>query len=176
MTPARVARVAAVLFIVTAAMFVIGVSTEPGHDETTEAAGDTDTHAEAPEADGAHDEATDGGLDESAEAHSEDGGDETVLGIKVESPAPIGFAVIVSVALAAGLWFRPLRPVAIAAALFALLFTALDIAEVVHQLDENRTGYAVLAAAIAAGHVLAAGASTVVARSTPASAPPSTGP
>jgi hypothetical protein len=167
-TSTRAARAAAALFIATAALFVIGVSTEPRHDETTEATESTGTHDESTEAGGAHDDATEGGLDESAGALSEQGEDETVLGIKVESPTPIAVAVIVSLALAAGLWFRPLRPVALAAIVFALLFTALDIAEVVHQLDENRAGYAILAAVIAAGHVLAGGESTLVARRPPA--------
>lgn len=162
MTATLAARAAAVLFVVTAALFVIGVSTEPGHNETTESTHVTDTHGEATEGEAAHSEAGEPGNP----SHSELGGKESVLGIDTESSAAVAFAVIVSLVLAAGMWFRPVRAVALAAVVFAALFTVFDIAEVLHQLDENRTGYAVLAAVIAAGHVLAAGASTVVARTT----------
>jgi hypothetical protein len=161
-TRTSAARAAAVLFIVTAALFVIGVSTEPGHNETAESTHVAETHGETTEGEATHTETAESGNP----SHSEQGGNESVLGIDTESPAAVAFAVIVSLALAAGMWFRPARAVALAAVVFAALFTVFDIAEVLHQLDESRTGYAVLAAVIAAGHVLAAGASIVVARTT----------
>lgn len=58
-------------------------------------------------------------------------------------------------ALAAGLWFAARRGVAAAAAAFAFVFAVLDVAEVSHQLDEDRDGLAALAVAIAIGHALA---------------------
>jgi hypothetical protein len=168
LTAQRAARAAAVLFVVTAALFVIGVSTEPGHNESTEATETTAARsegAEATEPEGAHDEGSDETSESGEEPHSEGTGeDETVLGIDVESRVNVTLAVIVSLALAIGLWFRPVRPVAITAVVFAVLFAVLDIAEVIHQLDDDQTGAAALAAVIAAGHVLAAGASGVVAR------------
>lgn len=165
MTESRPARIAAALFLITAVLFVVGVSTEPdSHDETTEARAQTShsgpdrgeqAHDEsAEEGEGAHDEATEAG-----EAHDEEGEEETLLGLDLESPAAIALAAIVSAGLAAALLFRPLRPVALAGIVFGLLFAVLDIAEVAHQLDESRAGYAVLAIVIAAGHVAAALAS-----------------
>jgi hypothetical protein len=56
-----------------------------------------------------------------------------------------------------------------------LTFAALDIREIVHQADESRAGLAVLAATIAALHLIAAGAAALMlragwdARSAPAS-------
>lgn len=51
------------------------------------------------------------------------------------------------------------RPLAAAAAVAALAFAVFDVAEVAHQLDVSRSGLALLAAAIAFGHVAAAGLS-----------------
>jgi hypothetical protein len=58
-TAVRAARAAAVLFIVTASLFVLGVSTEPGPDGTSEATGshDASTEGEAAHDEAAHDEA-----------------------------------------------------------------------------------------------------------------------
>jgi hypothetical protein len=50
-----------------------------------------------------------------------------------------------------------MRPFLIAVVVLALLWAALDIREVVHQVDESRAGIAVLAAAVAVLHVAAAG-------------------
>jgi hypothetical protein len=164
MTHSRPARLAAALFLVTAVLFVVGVSTEPdSHDETTEEHADTSgTNGEAAEGE-TQDEAEEQGEEahseaeaEGGEAHDETGEDETVLGIDVESPAAIALAVIVSAALAAALLFRLSRPVALAAILFGVAFAVLDIAEVAHQLDESRTGYALLSIVIAVGHAAAA--------------------
>lgn len=152
MSGSRAGRAAALLFAVTAALFAIAVSLEPDdHDETTE------THSEATGTEDAHDEAAEGEEGhEATEAEAAHDEDETVLGIDVESPATVAFAVIGSLLLAAALWFRPLRPVAVLAVASGLAFAALDLAEVAHQLDESSTGLAALAAAIAIGHAAAA--------------------
>ena len=142
----RLARTAAVLLTATAALFVVGVIAEANrtihsessetHTETGSESGDVTGSATA---EAAHGEAT-----------------ETVFGIDIESPATATVAVIASLALAAGLWLTQRRGVALAAAVFAVLFAAFDMAEIVHQIDESRTGLAVLAAAIALGHAAAA--------------------
>jgi hypothetical protein len=158
-TGPRASRLAAVLFIVTAALFAVGVNTEPDqHDESAEVA--ADTHDEATEGEAgqeeseaederAHDEAT-----ETSGAHDED--DEDLLGIDVESPAMIALAVVLSLVLAGALWTRPARLVAVGGAAFAVTFGVLDVAEVAHQLDESRAGFAVLAITVAIGHAAAA--------------------
>ena len=79
-----------------------------------------------------------------------------MLGIDVESPATVALAVLASIALAAGLWLTKQRAVAVAAVVVGALFALFDIAEVAHQLDESRTGLAVLAGVIAVGHAAAA--------------------
>ena len=134
MTRTSAARAAAVLFIVTAALFVIGVSTEPGHNETAESTHVAETHGETTEGEATHTETAESGNP----SHSEQGGNESVLGIDTESPAAVAFAVIVSLALAAGMWFRPAVP-SPSPPSCSPLFTVFDIAEVLHQLDESRT-------------------------------------
>lgn len=141
MTGSHTAQAAAILFAVTAVLFAIGARSEPD--------GTTETQSEATEADGAHDEAA-----ESDAAHEDE--QETVLGVDAESPATVGLAVTGSLVLAAMLWLRPLRQVAVLAVAAGLAFAALDLAEVAHQIDESHIGLAALAATIALGHTAAA--------------------
>ena len=79
-----------------------------------------------------------------------------VLGIDAESPAAVAAAVAVSLALAVGLWLLNRRWLALWLSAFGVVFAVFDIAEISHQLDESRTGLAVLAAVIAAVHLAAA--------------------
>ncbi|HKE78504.1 MAG TPA: hypothetical protein VKB54_04315 [Solirubrobacteraceae bacterium] len=82
---------------------------------------------------------------------------ERLLGVDPESTGVLGVAVVVSLLLAAAVWWRggsPLVLGGIAAAMAA--FCALDIREVVHQVNESRTGLAVLAGGVAALHAAAA--------------------
>jgi len=159
-TGRRAARIAAVLLVASATGFVIGVSLESG-DEHTESSGSTerrDEGANASEGDAHDEEGEPGEHDEAAEeSHDDDSGEErTVLGLDPEAPALVAVAALASLALAVGLWRTPRRPVALAAVVFAVVFTVFDVAEVTHQLDEDRTGLALLAAAIALGHAGAA--------------------
>jgi hypothetical protein len=134
----QAARLAAVLFVVTAGLFTVGVSTERDqHGESAEIV--TDNHLEATE---------------TGEAHREE--HEKVLGLDVESPATIALAVVLSVVLAGALWSRPMRLVAAAAVAFAVAFVVLDAAEVVHQVDGSQAGLALLAITVAVGHTGAA--------------------
>ena len=141
-------RLAAVLLVVTAALFAIGVAVESasGHDE----AGEVASSLPGVEGSAEHEAA------ERAEAngdHDED--DERVLGIDAESPLAVGVAVAVSIALAVALWWEQRRWVAAIVAVVALAFAVFDLGEVVHQAREAGGGLIVLAAVVAAGHLAA---------------------
>jgi hypothetical protein len=152
MTPRAPVRtlpaVLAALLVVCAALLVVGVALEH-RSEPTRASIEPSGHEE-----GQHDEQ--GG------AESNTGESETVLGVPIESPGAVaGFAAI-SVALAAVVWRRPGRSTAVAVAVVAAAATALDVAEVSHQLGEDHSGLAVLAAVIALGHlIIVAGAAVL---------------
>jgi hypothetical protein len=124
-------RLGSVLLVVTASLFAVGVAAEGSRH---------------------HDEAA-----EHVEGHAEHGTAETerVLGVAVESGTTVAVGVVVSVALAAGLWVTKRRWLAAIVALVAVGFAVLDVGELIHQLDEHRTGLAVLAAAVAVGHFAA---------------------
>jgi hypothetical protein len=79
-----------------------------------------------------------------------------LLGINPEALGLLVFALIVSVLLAAPVWFWPLAPVLIAIVGFGLLFAALDVREVLHQVDESRTSLTVIASMLIALHLLVA--------------------
>ena len=124
------------------ALFVLGVALEP---HTDEARGE---HAES--------EAGEHSGSEAGEAATEPpGGEERVLGLNLESPLVVGIAVVASVGLALLAWSRPERRWLMAIAVIAAGFALVDVAEVLHQLDEDRMGLALLAAAVAALHALA---------------------
>jgi hypothetical protein len=126
--------------------FVVGVSTEKS-DEHHESAALTSVgeggHAESGE----------------EESHSQAGGDHgefEPLGINLESTPLIVLAALGSLVLAAAVWLRSRWLAALAVTCFAMaVFAALDIAEVVHQSDVDKTGLAVLAAFVALLHLAA---------------------
>ena len=93
---------------------------------------------------------------EAGETHTD--ASEAVLGVDPESTPLIVLAVLVGLGLAALVASRlgRLPGVLIAVALIAIAWAALDVREVVHQLDESRTGIAVIAMAVAVLHVAAA--------------------
>lgn len=107
-----------------------------------------------------HDEAIEGGHEEGGEeATAEPTGAETVLGLNLESTPLVVAAVVGSLLLAGAVRARPrLRPLLAVAALAMLAFAVLDVAEVLHQLDESRAGVAVVATFVAALHLAAVGA------------------
>jgi hypothetical protein len=147
--PGRRARAIAILLAVAAGLFVIAVTSERGKD----------AHHDEPAAEtGAHDEATESAESPVAEhARSETGTDtERVLGTDVESPLAIAIALVGSLVLAGLVWRRPDRRLLALVAVVAATFAVLDIAEVIHQLGEERTGLAMLAGVIAALHGAAA--------------------
>jgi len=140
----------AILLVVAAGLFVLGVSIERGDgDHHEEPAGETTEHDETNES--AEHRASEG---EAAQpAGSEEGeNEERALGLDVESPLLVAAAVAVSLLLAGLVWRRPRRQLLLVAVGFSAAFTVLDVAEVVHQLEEDKTGLALLAAVIALLH------------------------
>ena len=178
----RLRRAAAALFVVAAALFVVGVTTENDthtetneavHDETAEAAGPDETaeaagEDETGEAAGEGETGETAGHDESAEGS---GGEEASMPRRARSwgstpsrrapsqprlSPPWHWLLGSGCPIGAG---SPCSPSA-----FGVVFTVFDIAEIGHQLDESRTGLAVLAGVIAAVHLAAAGTAAMAAR------------
>jgi hypothetical protein len=98
---------------------------------------------------------------------------EKLLGVNPESTVLLAVAVVVSLLLAAAVWWRGGSAFVLGIVVVAMVaFGALDIREVVHQVNESRTGLAVLAAVVAALHGAAgllAGRDAVMARGVPPS-------
>jgi hypothetical protein len=164
MSPLRWTLVA--LLFASTALFAVGVIAERSS---------KDTHTE-PAA--AHAEETGGEGGEPAGAHGEGGGSEAttsgetghvkpatehdeperLLGVDVESAPLVVLAVLEGLALAALAASRIglRRGFLLTVVVIALAWAALDIREVVHQLDESRTGIAVVAMTVAALHLAVA--------------------
>jgi hypothetical protein len=86
------------------------------------------------------------------------------LGVDVEAAPFVALAAVASLALALAAWLRPRAAALLALVAVAMLaFALLDVREVFHQVDESRTGLALLAGAVAALH---AGAAAVAGRMT----------
>jgi hypothetical protein len=171
-------RLAAALFVVSAALFVIGVQAEGDtqSDVNTEVIGDATTTTEAHvdeggesgtaseahtdeasgEANEAHTETATGGVETTGESDHHDETSEKVLGVNAESNGIVAVVVAITLIAAAVHWLTKDRRIALAAAALAALFAVFDVAEVAHQLDRSDTGLAVLAGTVAAGHVGAA--------------------
>lgn len=84
------------------------------------------------------------------------GSDATFVGLDLESWPLVAIATVVSLALAAVVWFRPGPAVFGILVLFGAVFAILDIAEVAHQVKESRAGLAVLAGLVAMLHLFVA--------------------
>lgn len=164
MSPLRWTLVA--LLVASTALFTVGVIAERSSTDThTEPAstqvGESGEPTGAPA--GAHEEgegssAGEAGHAETAAGETRAEENETLLGVDVESTPLIVLAAIVGLglaALAASRFGR--RPaVLLAVAVIAFAWAALDVREVVHQLDESRTGIAVVAIVVAVLHLAAA--------------------
>lgn len=162
------------LLAVSTVLLAVGVIAERSNSDThtePEAAAHVDESSEqGGENEGAHDEADEStapaarGRGESGSAavsggeHAEN---ERLLGVDLESAPLVALAVLAGLGLAvlaAGRIGR-LRGFLLAVAVIALAWAVLDIREVVHQIDESRTGIAVVAAAVAVLHLAAAAVS-----------------
>jgi hypothetical protein len=131
-------------------------STAPQHRETS-----GETSHETPSQRSRETPAQLGHETQSERAHEHNS--ERVFGINAESIALVVAAVIASVAFAIAIWLSDSILLIASLAAFALLAAAFDIREIVHQIDESKTGLAVIAAVVASLHLLV-GASTPMLR------------
>jgi hypothetical protein len=175
------------LIVAATAAFVVGTAIErnstgeSGHNEATtvaapvskEAGASKETQSEAGgESPAAH-------TSETARAPSKSGGEGShaelrPLGIDIEAWPFVAVAAVASLGLAAAAWLRPTAaPLLVLVAVAMLAFAALDVREVVHQLDIDNSGLAVMAGAIATLH---AAAGVVAAALTSRAWRPHTGP
>ena len=176
MSPLRWTLVA--LLVASTALFAVGVIAERSSTDThTEpaAAHAAETGGESGEPAGAHaeggaSEATTSGETGHVESATEHDERERLLGVDVESTPLVVLAVLAGLALAALAASRIglRRGFLLTVVVIALAWAALDIREVVHQLDESRTGIAVVALAVAALHLAAAAISGRLATQPPA--------
>ena len=161
----------AALLVASTVAFVIGVSIErssdDGHDEpaaaTVESSESGDEHAGEGREEAVSETEEEGKRESAAEADGNE--DESVLGVDVEATPFVVLAAAVSLGLALAVWLRPdwgLMLGLVAAAMLA--FAALDAREVVHQLDEDNGGLALLAAVVAALHLAAAAVALLIRR------------
>lgn len=168
------------LLVVSTAAFVVGVSIERSNGDTHDETAATAEFSEAAESgEERAGEAGEGGASEGEEAHAEstpgeteeDEAEETPLGVDLEATPFVVLAAAFSIALAIAVWLRPAwGPLLAAVAIAMIVFAALDAREVIHQLDEDNTGLALLAGIVAALHLAAAGVALRMGRSLPAPA------
>jgi hypothetical protein len=165
MTRNRLTKALAGLMVIATVAFAIGAAVEKSehHTESTAtvstegtASGEGAAPSEGGETPSEH--ATETGGSETAAQHASETGNEKLLGLDPEATPLVVVAVIVSLLLAIAVWLRPDAALLLALIAVAMLvFAALDIREAVHQSDESNTGLLVLASAIAALHLAAAG-------------------
>jgi len=134
--------------------FVVGTTIERNSKETHAEHSAVPRAGESSEAGGGETRGEAGGGETRGEqAH----GELKPFGVNLESVPLIVAAALVSLGLAAAVWARSRSALALAVvAVVMLLFAVLDVREVFHQVDESRTGLAVLAGVVAVLHVGAA--------------------
>jgi len=161
--------------IASTALFAVGVAIERSHAETTEVSGGEVSHTGETGSGGEPGGATEGGsgaegsaAPQTAPTAEASGSDVVFLGINLESWTLVGVAVVLSLGLALAVWFRPLRPVLLVTAAFALVFAVLDIAEISHQVSASKTGLVAIATAVALLHLSTAGFSVAAFRASQA--------
>ena len=100
-----------------------------------------------------------------SQGSEEPNGEETLFGNDPESTPLVVLAIVASLLLAAGCWFRPeWRWLLVVTAFAMAAFAVLDLREVIHQLDESDAGLASVAGAVATLHVAAAVTAVIMAR------------
>lgn len=161
MSPLRWMLVA--LLVASTALFAVGVIAERSSSDTQTEPAAAHAAETGSESEGAHNEsgeseATTSGEAGHAESGPEDAESERLLGVDVESTPLVVLAVLAGLALAALAASRigVRRRFLLAVVVIGLAWAALDIREVVHQLDESRTWVAVVAMAVAALHLTVA--------------------
>lgn len=146
------------LLLVSAALFAVGTTVERHqHTEGAPAASETTGHTEGSSE--VHPSESHPGAGETVSTSSED-----VFGINPESQWIIILGVVLSVLLAVAVWFL-VRPIVFAFVIgFGLLFTALDLREMVHQVNEARTSLVIVSLILALLHLAIAGIAGVFLR------------
>ena len=142
------------LLIAGAALFAVGVAAERNAVDHHDV--ESGTHVDEGEGEAHTDETTSVTSTHSAVTT------ETLLGVNLESTTLVVVAAVFSLAFALITFRSNFRPLLLATAAFAAVFAILDIAELVHQINESRTGIAALAAVIALVHLAAAAVGVAV--------------
>lgn len=152
MTLSRLRLILAVLLVVSGIAFAAGSAAERSSNH--EAAQQPSTGSSPTQSEGGSTEGSggEGSATEPATHTESTANSETLLGVNPESTALVAVAVILSLLLAAVVWFRGRRPVLIAALVFGLVFAAFDIREALHQSGESHTGLMVVAIVLALLH------------------------
>lgn len=163
-------RVLLIALLVTAtAAFVVGVSIERSQGETHVEPGATahGESGEAGEAGEAGETGHEGGEAPRAKESAGEGGGETFLGIDFEAVPFIVLAAVFSLGLALAVWAHPgSGPLLAFVAVAMIAFAVLDVRELVHQLDEDTSGLALLAGVVAPLHLGVAAVAIALARGT----------
>jgi hypothetical protein len=156
----------AALLVVAAVLFAIGSAVERNQESGGGEASATATESQ-PES-GVETGSEGAGAQGGDAAHAESGGgSEDLLGINPESTGLVIVAIACTVLLAAAVWFRPIPVVLLAVVAFGLVFAALDVRELVHQVNESRAGIAVVAAVLTVLHLAIAGTAVALLRAEP---------
>ena len=146
---ARSRIVVALLLVASATTFAAGVAIErSGHHDASAVTGAAVTNPTAPEGSAARETGEKHTPAQVTEAKSEQ-----LFGVNTESNTVIAFVVAISLLLAIGALAIRSPLILVSIAVFGLGAVAFDVREVLHQLDESRTGVATLAALIAALHL-----------------------
>jgi len=147
------------LIVLSTVAFAVGAIVEHSSGEPA--------HSEGGEAVEGSGEAGEGGGEVApvSKGSEEPNGEETLFGNDPESTPLVVLAIVASLLLAAGCWFRPeWRWLLVVTAFAMAAFAVLDLREVIHQLDESDTGLASVAGAVATLHVAAAVTAVILAR------------
>jgi hypothetical protein len=157
------------LLVVATAAFVVGVSIERSQGEAHAEASTTVEGENGEPGEAGHEEGAENGeavrAEERPGAHAHDENAEKFLGVDYEAVPFIVLAAVFSLGLAAAVWLLPGSVPVLALVVVAMVaFTALDVREVVHQLDEDNGGLALLAAVVAAVHLGVAALALALAR------------
>ena len=151
-TDNRLRLIVALLLVISAVLFAVGTTIErsggDAHDGTALSSSESEGESSHADEGGETDESS---ADEAE--HTENS--EEIAGVDPESWPLVGLAIAISLALAAGVYWRQGRWF-VAAFGFGILFAAADTRELVHQLDESETTVATIAGILIALHLLVA--------------------
>ncbi len=160
----RLRGILALLLVTTAVLFAIGTTIERSQRHThaeaapvENTAGTTEGSASKTETGGetnGEKQGTAVAAVGTAETHVES--TEKLFGIDTESVPATVAAVVLSLLLAAAVWWRRERGWLWAALVFGTVFAVGDLREVIHQLNESRTGVAIIASILIVTHLLVA--------------------